>query len=304
MRHLKAGRKLNRTSSHKRALMRSLATALFEHKKISTTEAKAKELRPFAEQLITRAKIALARESQGQLPDGHSVDVHNRRIVARDIQNKAVLQELFDSIAPVVESRPGGYTRITKTGFRRGDAGRTAIIELVDWSAPQDGSVSLKPKKKKKVKPIEKAEPEIETFDDEEEIKAEETADAKDIAQETESDEAVAEESSAKEEAVSDETTEEPIAEDSMVEVKTEEPVVEAKAEEPRLDETNADNAPEQEAKSEAPVEIKPSGEAKTEEPEAKKTESVEEAKQKPEEQAMADDKEEDSSEDKDKKSE
>lgn len=129
--------------------MRNLATALFEHKKIATTEAKAKELRPFAEALITKAKHALLKEKQGLLPEGQKVDIHNRRIVARLISNKAVLQELFDTIAPMVEERPGGYCRVIKTGFRRGDAGRTAIIELVDWAAPQDGAFSTKAKKKK-----------------------------------------------------------------------------------------------------------------------------------------------------------
>lgn len=148
MRHLKAGRKLKRTSSHRRALMRNLATALFQHKKIETTEAKAKELRPFAEKLLTKAKHALAREKQGLLPEGQTIDLHSRRVVARQIQSKAVLQELFDTIAPAINERPGGYTRIIKSGFRRGDAGDKAIIELVDWSAPQDGSVSLKRKKK------------------------------------------------------------------------------------------------------------------------------------------------------------
>ncbi len=169
MRHLKSGRKLNRTSSHRKALLRTLATALFEHKKIATTEAKAKELRPYAERLITKAKHALQREKQG-LPDGQSIDIHNRRIVYRDIRNKAVLEELFDTIAPLVEDRPGGYTRIIKTGFRRGDGGRTAIIELVDWSAPQDGAVSLKGKKRtapKKEKTIK--EQIVEDFDDENE---------------------------------------------------------------------------------------------------------------------------------------
>jgi large subunit ribosomal protein L17 len=148
MRHLKSGRKLNRTSSHRKALMRNLATALFEHKKIKTTEAKAKELRPYAERLITKAKNALAREKQGLLPEGQTIDLHNRRTVARYLSSKAVLQELFDTIAPAVEERPGGYTRIIKTGTRFGDAGRTAIIELVDWSQPQDGAVSMKRKRK------------------------------------------------------------------------------------------------------------------------------------------------------------
>ncbi len=148
MRHLKSGRKLKRTSSHRKALLRNMATSLFEHKKVFTTEAKAKELRPYAEALITKAKHALVNEKQGLLPEGQKVDIHNRRVVARHIFSKAVLQELFDTIAPLVEDRPGGYTRIIKTGFRRGDAGRTAVIELVDWSAPQDGAVSKRSKRK------------------------------------------------------------------------------------------------------------------------------------------------------------
>jgi large subunit ribosomal protein L17 len=139
MRHLVKGRKLTRTSSHKKALMKNLATSLFEHKKITTTEAKAKELRPYAEKLITKARTALKREKLGLLPEGHTVDVHSRRIVGKHIRNKAVLQELFDNIAPAVENRDGGYTRIIKLGFRRGDGGREAMIELVDFGAPQDG---------------------------------------------------------------------------------------------------------------------------------------------------------------------
>lgn len=148
MRHLYRGRKLKRTASHRKALLNSLATSLLEHKRIHTTLAKAKEMRPFVESLITRSKHAMANEKAGLLPEGHTVDVHNRRMVGRFIKNKAVLQELFDTIAPMVESRPGGYTRIIKIGFRRGDAGETAIIELVDWSAPQDGHVSKSKKKK------------------------------------------------------------------------------------------------------------------------------------------------------------
>lgn len=155
MRHQVAGRKLKRTHSHRKALLSNLATQLFEHKKIHTTEAKAKELKAFAEKLITKAKNALLRERQGLLPDNQTVDIHNRRIVGKIIRNKAVLQELFDSIAPVVENRNGGYTRVIKTGVRRGDNARTAIIELVDFSAPQDGAISIKKKKKSTTKKTE-----------------------------------------------------------------------------------------------------------------------------------------------------
>jgi large subunit ribosomal protein L17 len=157
MRHQVSGRKLNRTSSHRKALLHNLATALFEHKKIHTTEAKAKELRPFAERLITKAVHALQNEQQGNLHEGQTIDIHNRRVVGKFIRDKAVLQELFDSIAPAIGTRNGGYTRIIKTGIRRGDAARTAIIELVDFSTPQDGAFSFTKKKKGTAKPVAKA---------------------------------------------------------------------------------------------------------------------------------------------------
>jgi large subunit ribosomal protein L17 len=153
MRHLKSGRKLKRTASHRRALMCNMATSLLQHKKIATTEAKAKELRPFVERLITKAKNAYLAEQNGQLENGHTVDIHTRRVVGRYIRDKAVLQELFDAIAPVVENRPGGYARIVKTGTRLGDGGRTAIIELVDWAEQADGRASLGRKKKRKAAP-------------------------------------------------------------------------------------------------------------------------------------------------------
>ncbi|MBM4177836.1 MAG: 50S ribosomal protein L17 [Ignavibacteria bacterium] len=172
MRHGYAGRKLKRTASHKRALLANLATSLFEHKRLVTTVAKAKELRPFAEQLITRARNAHRSEKSGAIT---GVDVHNRRMVGRFIKNKGVLQELFDTIAPLVAERNGGYTRITKLGLRRGDAAETAMIELVDWSNPVDGRSSStrrraaaktpakpKPVVKLKAAPVVAAEPVIE----------------------------------------------------------------------------------------------------------------------------------------------
>ncbi len=157
MNHLKAGRTLNRTASHRRAMMCNMASSLFEHKKITTTEAKAKELRAFAEDLISKAKRGIMRERQGLIADGHKLDVHSRRMVGRDIASKAVVQELFDTIAPAVMDRPGGYTRIIKLGQRRGDGSPEAIIELVDWSAPQDGAVTKRKKQAKKTAPKVKA---------------------------------------------------------------------------------------------------------------------------------------------------
>lgn len=157
MRHLKSGKKLNRTASHRKATLQSLASNLIEHKRIKTTTAKAKALRPYAEKLISKARHALVNEQNGSLPDGQTIDIHTRRIVARELKRKDILQELFDSIAPVVAEREGGYTRIIKLGARRGDSAEVALIELVDWSNPQEGG-SEKPKKKKtstpKVAPV------------------------------------------------------------------------------------------------------------------------------------------------------
>ena len=160
--HRRVGRKLGRTWSHKKALMCNMATDLFLHKKIVTTEAKAKELRPFAEALITRARIALRNEQNGDLPNSRpnkngeviksTTDFNQRRQVGRFIKNKAVLQELFDTIAPAAITRDGGYTRIIKLGPRRGDGGKEAIIELVDFALPQDGVIRLK--KKQSARPV------------------------------------------------------------------------------------------------------------------------------------------------------
>jgi large subunit ribosomal protein L17 len=117
MRHRKTGRQLSRTVAHRRATLRNLASSLFQHGRIETTTAKAKELRPFAERLITLAR-------QGGL--------HARRQAGRHIQDRAVLGKLFDEIGPRFQERPGGYTRILKLGNRRGDAAEMALIELVE----------------------------------------------------------------------------------------------------------------------------------------------------------------------------
>ncbi len=116
MRHRNKGRQLSRTSTHKQALMRNMATSLFRHERIETTTAKAKELRPFAERLITLARRG---------------DLHARRIAGRKIQDRDVLGKLFDDIAPRYTERPGGYTRILKLGTRKGDAAEMSLIELV-----------------------------------------------------------------------------------------------------------------------------------------------------------------------------
>jgi len=116
MRHRAKGRQLSRTSSHRRALLNNMATSLFEHERIVTTEAKAKELRPFAEKLITLARRG---------------DLHARRLVERKVKDRAVLTKLFAEIGPRFAGRPGGYTRILKLGHRPGDGADQARIELL-----------------------------------------------------------------------------------------------------------------------------------------------------------------------------
>ena len=116
MRHNVGYRKLGRTSAHRRALLRNLATDLFRHERLKTTLPKARELRPFAEKLIT-----LARRD----------DLHARRQVLRQISDKTVVKKLFDTLGPRFAARPGGYTRALKLGPRPGDGADMAIVELV-----------------------------------------------------------------------------------------------------------------------------------------------------------------------------
>jgi large subunit ribosomal protein L17 len=117
MRHAKAGRQLRRTSEQKLALMRNLATSLIESGAIETTEAKAKELRPFVEKLITKAKTGT---------------LHARRLAGRHIHKRETADKLFQEIGPRFAKRTGGYTRILKTGHRKGDGAEMARIELME----------------------------------------------------------------------------------------------------------------------------------------------------------------------------
>ena len=123
MRHLKAGRQLSRNSAHRWALMRNLITALLREEKIQTTDPKAKELRRWADRVITLGK-------RGSL--------HARRQALGIVQDKAVVRKLFDTIAPRFKDRPGGYTRIIKLGIRRGDAAQMSVIELVGAQAEKE----------------------------------------------------------------------------------------------------------------------------------------------------------------------
>ncbi|HBD42635.1 MAG TPA: 50S ribosomal protein L17 [Bacteroidetes bacterium] len=134
MRHLVRGRKLGRSKAHRKATMQALCVALVREKRIQTTVAKAKELRRYIEPLVTRAKV----DSQ-----------HNRRLVFGELQDKLATQELFDTIGPKVGDRPGGYTRVLKTGFRGGDAAEMALIELIDFNESEDSS-SAKPKRSRR----------------------------------------------------------------------------------------------------------------------------------------------------------
>lgn len=131
MNHKNGFNPLSRTSAHRRAMSRNMVTSLFRYERITTTKAKALEVRKTAEKLITRSKVD---------------SVHNRRQAARYIQDKIVLAKLFTNIGPRMKERNGGYTRIVKLGFRNGDAADMVILELVDYEL----DTSEKPAKEKK----------------------------------------------------------------------------------------------------------------------------------------------------------
>lgn len=117
MRHGKSGRRLGRTTSHREAMFRNLVTSFLNHEKITTTDAKAKEIRSVAEKMITLGKRG---------------DLHSLRLAASYIREKSVVTKLFSTIAPRYKDRPGGYTRIVKLGVRQGDAAPVSLIELVE----------------------------------------------------------------------------------------------------------------------------------------------------------------------------
>jgi large subunit ribosomal protein L17 len=145
-------------------MLSSLAASLLRHKRITTTVAKARETRVLTERIITRAKRALATEgangdsAENRMKKFQLVAGHARREVRRMIRDKAVVAELFSTIAPKVSTRPGGYTRIVKLGLRQGDGAELAVIELVDFQAGEQGELkggkkektSERPKKQKK----------------------------------------------------------------------------------------------------------------------------------------------------------
>ena len=125
MRHRKSGRKLNRTSSHRKAMFANMAASLIEHEQIVTTLPKAKELRPIVDKLVTLAKKG---------------DLASRRLAISRVRDVVMVRKLFDTIGPRYEDRNGGYTRVLKAGFRYGDSAPMAVIEFVDRDETAKGA--------------------------------------------------------------------------------------------------------------------------------------------------------------------
>src|SRR5215217_436329 len=125
MRHRVAHRKLGRVTEHRISMLRNQATALLRHEHLVTTVPRAKELRPFVERLITIAKRGVA------AGDSAAKTLNARRLVMQDVQDRAVVTKLFDTLAPRFEARPGGYTRLLRLGYRKGDSAEIAQVELV-----------------------------------------------------------------------------------------------------------------------------------------------------------------------------
>jgi large subunit ribosomal protein L17 len=134
MRHRVAGRKFNRTPSHRRALLRNLVVALIVHEAVRTTDAKAKELKRWGDRLITLGK-------QGT--------VHARRRAAALVSSRTIVKKLFDEIAPRYQGRNGGYTRVVKLGVRAGDAAPVSLVELVDRAGSEPGPGKKKPARRR-----------------------------------------------------------------------------------------------------------------------------------------------------------
>ena len=133
MKHRIGFNALSRTTSERTALKRNMVTSLFRYERVETTKAKALEVRKMAEKMITRAKVD---------------NVHNRRMIARDIKDEAVLDKLFKEIAPLFAERNGGYTRVLKTGYRLGDAADMVILELVEKTQKKEAKKEAKSEKK------------------------------------------------------------------------------------------------------------------------------------------------------------
>jgi large subunit ribosomal protein L17 len=202
----KKGPRLGGSPSHQRLILSNLATQLFEHGRITTTETRARTLRPLAEKLITKAKRG---------------DLHSRRLVLRTVRDKSVVHTLFTEIAPSFADRPGGYTRITKIGPRKGDNAPMAVIELVT----EPYSPKPRPTKKEEAAPAPVAAPLDETVDEDEDDTSSGTSSdtssgtssdtSGDSADEAPAEEAPAEEAPAEEAPAEEAPAEEAPAEDS-----------------------------------------------------------------------------------------
>ena len=135
MRHMNQGRKLNRTSAHRKALFKNLVLALVKHERIKTTDAKAKELRHFADRMVTLGKRG---------------DLAARRMAFDFMQSRDAVKKLFDEIAPRFAERAGGYTRVTKLGARHGDAAALSVVELVERAGvPTEKAAPKKPQRRR-----------------------------------------------------------------------------------------------------------------------------------------------------------
>jgi len=154
------GRKLGRTASHRRSLLRNIANQLFEHKEIRTTTAKAKEARSKVERMITYAKKG---------------DLHHRRLAFNFLRNKQSINILFDEIAPAYTERQGGYTRVVKLGKRNGDGAEISLLQLVDFEKLGEASKSTKKKTTKAKKGVKEKPAEKESKGEVEEVQSEET---------------------------------------------------------------------------------------------------------------------------------
>jgi len=267
MRHLKKFNHLGRTSSHRKAMLANMATSLIIHKRITTTLAKAKALRTYIEPLITRSK---------------EDSTHSRRMVFKYLQNKAAVSELFREIAQKVADRPGGYTRILKTGTRQGDNAEMCIIELVDYN-----ELMLADKAEKTAKSTRRRRGGKKKVAEAGAVAASEAV-VEDSSEEV--DEVVKEEIEVKEEPKAEVKKEEPKAEvkkeEPKAEVKKEEPKAEEKREEPKAEEKREE--PKAEVKKEEPkAEEKreePKAEVKKEEPKAEEKKEEPKAEEKKEE--------------------
>jgi large subunit ribosomal protein L17 len=192
------GRRLGGSPAHQRHMMANLATALFEHGKITTTEARARRLRPVAERLITFAKRG---------------DLHARRQVLTTVTDRSVVHTLFTDIAPTFASRDGGYTRITKIGPRKGDNAAMAVIELVAEEA------EARPSRRRRARRAQPAaRPEAEAAAPEEAAEAEDTDAEDSAAEDTAAEDSVAEDTSAEDTAAEDSAAQDAEAEDSAAE--------------------------------------------------------------------------------------